>query len=77
VIAMSFQISQSLVWGRIFLFEPVSVDVWKMNYVFSQELIRHIGPRFIRLSDTTLRLRAGAVERARLRANFMTARSSR
>jgi len=65
VIAMSFQFPKAW-WGRIFLFEPVSVGRVEDELRFLQELIRHIGPAVYNVYlIRRLRLRAGAVERAR------------
>ena len=65
VITMSFQFPKAW-WGRIFLFEPVSVGRAEDELRFLQELIRHVGPAVYNVYlIRRLRLRAGAVERAR------------
>jgi signal transduction histidine kinase len=65
VITMSFQFPKAW-WGRIFLFEPVSIGRAEDELRFLQELIRHVGPAVYNVYLLRrLRLRAGAVERAR------------
>ena len=65
VITMSFQFPKAW-WGRIFLFEPISVGRAEDELRFLQELIRHVGPAVYNVYLLRrLRLRAGAVERAR------------
>ena len=64
-ITMSFQFPKAW-WGRIFIFEPVSVGRVEDELRFLQELIRHVGPAVYNVYLLRrLRLRAGAVERAR------------
>jgi signal transduction histidine kinase len=65
VITMSFQFPKAW-WGRIFLFEPISVGRAEDELRFLQELIHHVGPAVYNVYLLRrLRLRAGAVERAR------------
>ncbi len=65
VIAMSFQFPKAW-WGRIFIFEPVSIGRIEDELRFLQELIHHVGPAVYNVYLLRrLRLRAGAVERAR------------
>jgi signal transduction histidine kinase len=65
VITMSFQFPKA--WrGRIFVFDPVAVGRIEDELRFLQELIRHVGPAVYNVYLLRrLRLRAGAVERAR------------
>jgi signal transduction histidine kinase len=65
LINMSFRFPRAW-WGRIFLFDPVSVGRVEDELRFLRELIHHIGPAVYNVYLLRrLRLRAGAVERAR------------
>ncbi len=65
LITMSFQFPKAW-WGRIFVFEPVAIGRTEDELRFLQELIRHVGPAVYNVYLLRrLRLRAGAVERAR------------
>jgi signal transduction histidine kinase len=65
LITMSFHFPRAW-WGRIFLFDPVSVGRVEDELRFLQELVRHVGPAVYNVYLLRrLRLRAGAVERAR------------
>jgi signal transduction histidine kinase len=53
-------------WGRIFLFDPVAIGEEEEELRFLQELVRQVGPAVYNVYLLRrLRLRAGAVERAR------------
>ena len=65
VITMSFHFPRAW-WGRIFLFDPTFIGNEEDELRFLQELVRHVGPAVYNVYLLRrLRLRAGAVERAR------------
>ena len=65
VISVAFQFPKAW-WGRIFVFEPDAVGRKEDELRFLRELIRQVGPAVYNVYLLRrLRLRAGAVERAR------------